>query len=60
MQSASGGLEADRETRTSLKRLVLEELGDKVVLDERVVDALARAIASLPRGERRDDRRKSQ
>lgn len=43
----------DGETASNLKRLVLEELSDEIMLDERAVDALVRGIVSLLRSDRR-------
>jgi hypothetical protein len=40
-------LEADRETPSDLRRLVLEEINGDAVLDDATVDALVRGIASL-------------
>ena len=53
MRRARDGFDLDRETASNLKRLVVEELGDEIMLDDRAVDALVRGIVSLLRGNRR-------
>jgi len=53
MRNARNQFEIDCETASNLKRLVLEELSDEIMLDERAVDALVRGIVSLLRGDRR-------
>ncbi len=53
MRNAWKQFELDRETASNLRRLVLEELGDEIMLDEGAADALVRGIVSLLRGGRR-------
>jgi hypothetical protein len=53
MRRARDGLDLDGETASNLKRLVLEELGDEIMLDDGAVDALVRGIVSLLRSNRR-------
>jgi|HubBroStandDraft_4_1064222.scaffolds.fasta_scaffold1378387_1 hypothetical protein len=54
MPSPTDRFEVDRESASKLKRLVLEELSDEIMLDERALDSLVRGIVSLLRGERLD------
>jgi hypothetical protein len=42
-------LDKDGDIPFDLKRLVLQELGDEIELDEKTVDALVHGIASLLR-----------
>jgi hypothetical protein len=54
MPNPTDRFEVDRESASKLKRLVLEELSDEIMLDERALDALVRGIVSLLRGDRMD------
>jgi hypothetical protein len=55
MTNATDQFEVDYVTASNLKRLVLEELGDQIMLDERAVDALVHGIVSMLCNERPSD-----
>jgi hypothetical protein len=47
MTKATDNFEVDCVTASNLKRLVLEEFGDQIMLDEKALDALVSGIVSL-------------